>query len=131
MSIKKFMNCEDDIEKYVEGKLDEIADCFYQFAHGFIDLDMTGYPDKYLKDAVPDEYNKENGILKKHFDVIYKLEDKLKEIEESTCKDEQDFNFDESIVEKLRVHYQDLIQSISNKMFLYGVKFGTRLNKKI
>lgn len=131
MNMKEFMDFEDDIEKYAEGKLGEIADCFYQFAHGFYDLSKVGYPDKHLKDAVPDEYNGENGVLKKHFDIIYKLEDKLEKIEENSRKNEDGFNPDESMVSELRAKYQDLIQEFSKKIFLYGVKFGTRLIKKI
>lgn len=77
MNMKEFMDFEDDIEKYAEGKLGEIADCFYQFTHGFYDLSKVGYPDKHLKDSVPHEYKGENCVLKKHFDVIYKLEDAL------------------------------------------------------
>ena len=131
MNMKEFMDFEDDIEKYAEGKLGEIADCFYQFAHGFYDLSKVGYPDKYLKDAVPNEYNGENGVLKKHFDVIYKLEDALGKIEENSRKNEESFKLDESMVSQLRAEYQDLIQEFSKRIFLYGVKFGIRLGRKI
>ena len=131
MNMKEFMDFEDDIEKYAEGKLGEIADCFYQFAHGFYDLSKVGYPDKYLKDAVPDEYNGENGVLKKHFDIIYNLEDKLQDIEKQARKDEEGFNIDESMVTEIRNKYHDLIGDFSKKMFMYGMKFGIKLAKKI
>lgn len=91
----------------------------------------VGYPDKNLKDAVSDEYNGENGVLKKHFDVIYKLEDALGKIEENSRENEENFNPDESMVSELRAEYQHLISEFSKKMFLYGVKFGTRLSRKI
>lgn len=131
MNMKEFFKDCDDIEKYVNGELDEIADCFYSFAHGFWDLDAIGYPEKYLKDVVFNEYKKDGGIFKKYFDIIYKLEDKLEKIEEEARKGEDDFDPDESLVEKLRTEYQFLIRDFSKKMFLYGVKFGTRLSRKI
>jgi len=132
MNINQFIQGNiDDIEKYVDGELDEIADCFYNFAHGFYDLDEIGYPEKHLENIVSDEYNREGGILKKHFDIIYKLEGRLQNFEKHICKNKRYFNPDESMVGKLRAEYQDLIQEFSKKMFLYGVKFGTRLNRKI
>lgn len=132
MNMKEFIQDDkNSIEKYIDGELNEIADCFYSFAHGFWDLDKVGYPERYLKDIVSDEYNTEGGTLKKHFDIIYKLEDKLEKIEENSRKNEENFNPDESMISELRAEYQDLIQEFSKKMFLYGVKFGTRLSRKI
>lgn len=131
MNIKEFMDYEDGIEKYVEVKLDEIADCFYQFAHEFYSLSKIDSAEECLKNSVADEYNGENGVLKKHFNVIYKLEDKLEKIEKDVRKNEEDFNPDESMVSELRAEYQDLIQNFSKKMFLYGAKFGGHLRRKI
>ena len=95
MNIKEFMENNDNFDKYVDAELDKVADCFYSFVHGFWDLDKIGYPEKHLESVVPDEYNKD-GVLKKHFDVIYKLEDKLQDIEEQARKDEEGFNIDET-----------------------------------
>ncbi len=132
MDIKKFIHEDKNgIEKYIDGELDKIADCFYQFTLGFYDISKTGYPEKYLEDSIADEFKQEGGILKKYFDHIYKLEDNLQEFEEQIRKDNKDFNPNESIVNKLKIEYQDLIREFSKKIFLYGVKFGTRLQRKI
>lgn len=129
MNIKEFMKNDDNFDKYVDAELDKVADCFYSFVHGFWDLDKIEYPEKHLESVVSDEYNKD-GILKKHFDVIYKLEDKLQDIEEQARKDEEGFNIDESIVTEIRNEYHDLIDDVSKKMFMYGMKFGIKLAKK-
>ncbi len=100
----------DGIDKYIDGELDEIADCFYNFAHGFFDLDKIGHPEKHLENVIFDEYGKEDGVLKKHFNKIYKLENKLEMFEEQARKDEKDFNPDETMVEELHTEYQYLIQ---------------------
>ena len=71
------------------------------------------------------------ALKKKHFDVIYKLEDKLQSIEEQARKDEERFNIDESMVTEIRNEYHDLIDDFSKKMFMYGMKFGVKLVKKI
>lgn len=63
--------------------------------------------------------------------MIYKLEDKLQDIEEQARKDEKGFNIDESMVTEIRNEYHDLIDDVSKKMFMYGMKFGIKLAKKI
>ena len=130
MNIEEFIKNNDDLDKYVDAELEKIADCFYSFVHGFWDLDKIGYPEKHLENIVPDEYKKD-GVLKKHFDIIYKLEDKLQDIEEQARKDEEGFNIDESMVTEIRNEYHDLIDDFSKKMFMYGMKFGIKLTKKI
>ena len=130
MDVTKFFKT-DGIEQYIDEELNKVADNFYSFAHGFFDLSKIGYPEKYLENAVPDEYNRNDGILKKTFEKIYKLEDKLQAIEEEARKTEEDFNSDESMVIEIKSLYQDMMQDFSKKMFMYGVKFGTRLSKKI
>lgn len=132
MHMKEFIHEDkNEIEKYIDEELDKIADCFYQLAHGFYDLSKTDSSEEYLKDFIADEFNREGGILKKYFHQIYKLEDNLQEFEEQIRKDDKDFNPDESMVTELKVEYQDLIREFSKKMFLYGVKFGSRLQRKI
>ena len=130
MNMKEFMENNDNFDEYVEAELDKVEDCFYSFVHGFWDLDKIRCPEKYLKDIVHDEYNK-NGILKKRFDIIYRLEDKLQSIEEQVHKDEKEFNIDESMVTEIRKEYHDLIDDVSKKMFMYGMKFGFKLDKKM
>lgn len=132
MDMKKLIHEDKNgIEKYIDGELDKIADCFYQFTLGFYDISKTGYPEEYLKDFILEEFNQEVGILKKHFDHIYKLEDNLQEFDEQIRKDDKDFNPGESMITKLKAEYQNLIKEFSKKMFLYGVKFGVRLPPKI
>lgn len=132
MDMKEFIHEDKNgIEKYIDGKLEQAADCFYQFAHGFYNLIKTDYPEKHLKDSIADEFNQEGGILEKHFKQIHKLQDNLQNFEEQIRKDEKDFNPNESMVTELKVEYQDLIREFSKKMFLYGVKFGSRLSRKI
>lgn len=89
------------MEKYIDCELDEIADCFYAFAHGFLDLDKIEYPKKHLQDIVLNEQNCNDGIFKKYYDLIDKLEDKLQEIEQHARKDEKDFDPNETMAYKL------------------------------
>lgn len=75
-----------------------------------LDKKSANTPAIHIKDAVYDKYNIERGVLKKHFDIIYKLEYKLQNFEKQIRKNEKGFNPDESIVRELSAEYQDLIK---------------------
>lgn len=58
VNIEEFYEKDDNFDKYIDAELDNVADCFYQFSHGFfMILGKVRYPYKHLKDAVTDEYN--------------------------------------------------------------------------
>ena len=130
MNVRKFIK-PDAMDQYVDGELNEIADCFYNFMQGFWNLEEVGYPELNLKDVVTNEYSQNSGNIRKYFYKIYEIEDKLQTIEYNTRKNENNFDPESSMVEELKSLYHNLMHDSSRKMFLYCVKFGTKLAKKI